>query len=174
MLQTILQSPEFGDPANFRAKVKTPLEFVVAWCATSTPAPTAADLITPMGAMGLRLFENPVPTGWSETGDDWINSNLLLQRINFVNQVVRATGGTHHDSATHVLLGERRNHGGRHRRLPLRAAVPSRVTALEHDVALDILTDGGSRPFDINAPDADTRLRRMLGTVLSMPEYQYQ
>ena len=47
-------------------------------------------------------------------------------------------------------------------------------TALEYDVALDVLTDGGTRPFDINAPDADTRLRRMLGTVLSIPGYQYQ
>jgi len=37
-----------------------------------------------------------------------------------------------------------------------------------------VLTDGGGGTFNINAPDADTKLRRLIGTVLSFPSYQEQ
>ncbi len=173
VLQTILQSPEFGDPANFRGKVKTPLEFVVAVVRNLDASTTGADLITPMAAMGLRLFENPVPTGWSETGDDWTNSNLLLQRINFANQVARATANTTVQPRTFFSANGETTADGIVSFL-FELLFHDEFTALEYEAAFDVLTDGGTRPFDINAPDADTRLRRMLGTALSIPGYQYQ
>ncbi len=44
----------------------------------------AEDLPNAINRMGINLYENPVPTGWSEVGEDWINSSLLIERIKWV------------------------------------------------------------------------------------------
>jgi len=49
-------------------------------------------------------------------------------------------------------------------------------TALERQVAIDVLTDGGTTPYTplVNPQEADARLRAVLGTVMSFPAFQFQ
>jgi len=176
VVRTILRSPEFGDPRYFRAKAKTPIEFVVAIVRNFSATPNTTELRNAMDDMGMVLFLNPIPTGYSETGDDWINSNTLLQRIAFANQVARATAG---GNATTMRLQPFFRTAGFTTAdgivgFLFQMLFHHDYTALDRQVALDILTANGTEVFDIDAPTADARLRRMVGTVMSYPGYQFQ
>jgi uncharacterized protein (DUF1800 family) len=176
VVETILRSPEFADPVYFRAKVKTPLELVVAVARNLNAATDANDLLQPMRDLGMRLFENPVPTGWSETGDDWTNANAILQRTRFVNDVAYATpggGATAVDMRQFFISAGYTTADGIVGFL-LQMVFHHDYTPQERDVALAILTNNGTEVFDINAPNADARLRRLVATVFSFPGYQFQ
>jgi uncharacterized protein (DUF1800 family) len=81
---TIVTSPEFYSRAAYRAKVKSPFELV----ASALRAVGAAPDSTPRGAgvvarLGEPTFGHQAPNGYPETGDAWINTGAILNRINF-------------------------------------------------------------------------------------------
>ena len=87
VVRSLLTSPEFADPANFRSKVKTPLEHIVGVVRTVGATTDGESLLRAMSDMSMRLFEYPVPTGFSETGDDWTSSDQLLERTKHANRI---------------------------------------------------------------------------------------
>ncbi|MBX9854797.1 MAG: DUF1800 domain-containing protein [Gemmatimonadaceae bacterium] len=84
VLRTIVTSPEFFSTAAYRAKVKSPFEVVVstlrAMQATPTTAPVLAQLVA---RLGQPIYGHQAPNGWPETGDAWMNTGAILNRINF-------------------------------------------------------------------------------------------
>ncbi len=174
VVQILLRSPEFAAPEAFRAKVRTPFEMAVFWPRTLGATTDASGLHAATSDMGMRIFENPVPTGWSETGDDWINSNLLLQRIRHANRLVRnQIPGTSVDLRAYFTRNFQVTADGIVGFL-LQQLFYGEFTQLEYDTAVGVLTDDGTRPFFINQPDAEARLQQMVGTVLGYPGGQYQ
>ncbi len=84
VLRTMLNSPEFWSPEAYRAKVKTPLEFVVsAVRATGADVTNAMPLAQTLNRMGMPLYGAQPPTGYSMKADAWVNSAALLNRMNF-------------------------------------------------------------------------------------------
>lgn len=84
VLKTMLDSPEFWQPDMYRAKVKTPLEFVVsALRATGADVTDAAPLVGQLQALGMPLYGAQPPTGYSMKADAWVSSSALLGRMNF-------------------------------------------------------------------------------------------
>jgi uncharacterized protein (DUF1800 family) len=84
VLLTMFHSPEFWAPEAFRAKVKTPLEFLVsAVRATDADVTNAMPLVQMLNRMGMPLYEQQPPTGYSMKADAWVNSAALLNRMNF-------------------------------------------------------------------------------------------
>lgn len=84
VLRTMFKSPEFWAPESYRAKVKTPLEFVVsAVRATGTNVDNAQPLAQQLQKMGMPLYGMQPPTGYSMKADTWVNSAALLNRMNF-------------------------------------------------------------------------------------------
>jgi uncharacterized protein (DUF1800 family) len=82
--RTIISSPEFFAPAAYRAKVKTPLEFVIsALRATGAEVTTALPAARALADMGMPLFLCQPPTGYDDTAEAWISSGSLVSRINF-------------------------------------------------------------------------------------------
>jgi hypothetical protein len=121
------------------------------------------------------LFFNSVPTGWSESGTDWINTNLLLQRARFVNDVAYNTNpfrDNYIDIVQQLTDQGLSSAEGIVAHL-LQVSVGGDYSALEYQIGVDILNQG-AEPFDITAVDAETRLRRLLGHILSYPGYQFQ
>src|SRR5580700_22906 len=84
VLKTLFHSPEFWDDETFRAKVKTPLEFVAsAVRATGTEVEDAVPLTRQLNNMGMPLYGAQPPTGYSMKAETWVSSSALLNRMNF-------------------------------------------------------------------------------------------
>jgi uncharacterized protein (DUF1800 family) len=90
VVRVIVTSPEFFAPAAYRAKIKTPFEFVVsavrATGATVMNAQPIAQVLR--GQLGMPLYGCQPPTGYSQTADAWVNTGALLNRMNFALQLV--------------------------------------------------------------------------------------
>ncbi len=84
VLRTLFFSPEFWSPEAYRAKLKTPLEFVVsAVRATDADVQNPQPLAATLAKMGMPLYGMQPPTGYSMKAQDWITSSALLARLNF-------------------------------------------------------------------------------------------
>jgi uncharacterized protein (DUF1800 family) len=84
VLKTMLQSPDFWSPDNYRAKVKTPLEFVVSSLrATDAQVDDAMPIVRQIQALGMPLYGAQPPTGYSMKAETWVSSSALLGRMNF-------------------------------------------------------------------------------------------
>ena len=84
VLKAMLDSPEFWAPEAYRAKVKTPLEFVVsAVRASGAEVTDATPIARQLQNMGMQLYGAQPPTGYSMKADAWVNSSALLGRMNF-------------------------------------------------------------------------------------------
>ncbi len=83
-LRTIITSPEFFSQSAFHSKVKSPFEVV----ASAMRALNAQPDSTPRSALSVAFLGQPIyghqaPNGWPETGESWMNTGAILNRINF-------------------------------------------------------------------------------------------
>jgi len=83
-VRTIIMSREFFPPDAYRAKVKTPFEFVVsAVRAVGADTTNAQPLVAAVRNLGMPLYGCQPPTGYSDKAEAWVNSGALLNRMNF-------------------------------------------------------------------------------------------
>jgi uncharacterized protein (DUF1800 family) len=84
VVRTIVTSPEMFAPAAYRAKVKTPFEFIVsAVRATDADVSSAQALAAAVRDLGMPLYLCQPPTGYGDRADAWVNTGALLNRMNF-------------------------------------------------------------------------------------------
>ncbi len=84
VVRTIVTSPEFFAAPAYRAKVKTPLEFVAsAVRAAGVNVLTARPLVQAVRELGMPLYGCQPPTGYSDEAAAWVNTGALLNRMNF-------------------------------------------------------------------------------------------
>ena len=84
VLSTLFHSPEFWADGTYRAKVKTPLEFIAsAVRATGADVQDALPLARQLNNMGMPLYGAQPPTGYSMKAETWVSSSALLTRMNF-------------------------------------------------------------------------------------------
>jgi uncharacterized protein (DUF1800 family) len=84
VLKAILTSPEFASPDAYRAKVKTPLEFVAsALRATGAQVSNPLPLARTLRDMGMPPYFCQPPTGYDETAATWVSAGALVSRMNF-------------------------------------------------------------------------------------------
>ncbi len=83
VLRAIFHGPDFWAAANVRAKVKTPLEFVVSAARAVAAEPdTSPRLAQVVARLGEPLFLHVAPDGYPEREAAWVNSGALLDRMN--------------------------------------------------------------------------------------------
>ena len=83
VLRAIVSGPDFWAPQNVRAKVKTPLEFVVsAVRAVAADPDTTPRLAQVVARLGQPLYLHVAPDGYPEMEAAWVNSGALLDRMN--------------------------------------------------------------------------------------------
>jgi len=84
VLIMLFRSPEFWDDTTYRAKVKTPLEFVAsAVRTTDAVVDNPLPLTRHLSNMGMPLYGAQPPTGYSMKAETWVSSSALLNRMNF-------------------------------------------------------------------------------------------
>jgi uncharacterized protein (DUF1800 family) len=86
----IITSPEFFAADAYRAKIKTPLEFVASAArAVNANVINAQSIIQALRIdLGMPLYGCQPPTGYSMTADAWVNTGALLNRMNFAVQLL--------------------------------------------------------------------------------------
>jgi uncharacterized protein (DUF1800 family) len=83
VLRTMFDSPEFWSKDAYRAKIKTPEEFVL-----SAVRATGGDVVRPaqdlqaLDQLGMPFFGCQTPNGYPWTSNAWVNTGDLLDRIN--------------------------------------------------------------------------------------------
>jgi len=107
VLRTMIHSPEFWSPAVYRAKLKTPLEFIVSAVRASGTNVTAPDaLVQNLGAMGMPPYGMVPPTGYPTKAAAWDNTGAVLARINFATALSQGKlPGLQFDPAGLLALG---------------------------------------------------------------------
>lgn len=84
VLRAIITSPEFFSRQAFRSKVKSPFEVVVSAMRALDVAPDSTPRTAQVIAfLGQPIFGHQAPNGWPETGEAWMNTGAILNRINF-------------------------------------------------------------------------------------------
>jgi len=88
VLRTMIDSKEFWSEGAFRSKMKSPLEMVVsAVRASNGNVDFATGLVNQVAQLGEPLYRKQEPTGYSNTGNEWMNSAGLMARMNFALQL---------------------------------------------------------------------------------------
>ncbi|PYO05372.1 MAG: hypothetical protein DMD30_14155 [Gemmatimonadetes bacterium] len=84
VVRSIITSPEFFSQQAFRSKVKSPFEVVVsAMRALNAPPDSSPRTAQVIAYLGQPIFGHQAPNGWPETGESWMNTGAILNRINF-------------------------------------------------------------------------------------------
>lgn len=95
VLRTMIESPQFWSPQAYRAKVKTPEEYVIsAVRATGGDVVHPAALVEAIGQLGMPLYGCQTPNGYAWTAEAWLNSGDLLDRMNFSLALADNNAGT--------------------------------------------------------------------------------
>jgi uncharacterized protein (DUF1800 family) len=84
VLKTLFHSPEFWESNFYRAKVKTPIEFVAsAVRAGNANIENLQPLANAVREMGMPLYGCVTPNGYSWDSTTWVSTNALVNRMNF-------------------------------------------------------------------------------------------
>lgn len=84
MLETIIESEEFWNPANVRSKFKTPYEFIIsALRITGCEIGSLGELERYLVAMGQPIYNCDDPTGYYDTSDAWLDPGVMALRWEF-------------------------------------------------------------------------------------------
>jgi len=83
-VKAVIDSREFWQAQNYRAKVKSPFEYAVSAIRAiggrvDNPLPLAREL----QKMGEPLYGSQPPTGYSDKAEAWENAGALMNRLNF-------------------------------------------------------------------------------------------
>jgi uncharacterized protein (DUF1800 family) len=152
VVRTILTSPEFFAPAAYRAKVKTPFEFVAsAVRATAFDAQNALPLVRAMRDLGMPTYYCQPPTGYADRAEAWVNTGALLNRMNF---------------AVALTQGGMRGVKG-----PGAPASPDGIDGARDTLAHDVLADDISESTRATVARA-TEPTQAVALLLGSPEFQ--
>jgi uncharacterized protein (DUF1800 family) len=84
VLKTMFHSPEFWSNDVVRAKVKTPLEYVVSSIrAANADVTNMQPLANALRDMGMPVYGAVPPTGYKWDASDWVSTGALVTRMNF-------------------------------------------------------------------------------------------
>ncbi|HXA56843.1 MAG TPA: DUF1800 domain-containing protein [Candidatus Acidoferrum sp.] len=187
VMRTMLHSPEFWSSQVYKAKLKTPLEFVVSVVRASGATVVAPDaLVQNLTAMGMQPYAMAVPTGYSMKSEQWENEGALLTRINFATTLTQGKlPGVQFDPSSLVVRGALSSAD-----MPkTKAAFEGKHTSLDVALALteDAILQGDFSAKDekvirtqMQDPDVERRmtaspldgLRLISGFILASPDFQ--
>lgn len=84
VLLSMINSPEFFATSTFRAKLKTPQDFVVsAVRATGAEVESTAGMQQAIAELGMPLYGMQTPNGYSMKAEAWNSTTQLVSRMNF-------------------------------------------------------------------------------------------
>lgn len=90
VLQAMFDSPEFWFPSAYRAKVKTPEEFVIsAVRASGADVSNPVPLTQALARLGMPFYGMQTPNGYDWKAEPWVNTGDLIDRMNLALMISR-------------------------------------------------------------------------------------
>jgi len=176
VLRAALTSPAFLDPDRIGSKVKTPLEhFVSGFRAIRGKTDGTSQIFNYLARAQHLPYLDSVPTGWPESGDDWVDTNNTLERQNFAINVAAGSATTFGSDPIALLVANGISTA------PGNAAAivdffadalfAKALTGAQRQAAIDFLnTDNNGVVSAYN----NTRIRDVVGFLLGYPQFQEQ
>jgi uncharacterized protein (DUF1800 family) len=183
--RAVITSPEFFSEEAYRAKVKTPFEFVISAArATNANVTNAQPIVGALAQqLGMPLYGCQPPTGYSMTADAWVNTGSLLNRMNFAMQLV--SGGQpprpnrgfgdpprpNQEVQFRALLGGRGQMGRGPIQVDVLALAPDTSEAVRAQITQSMLAGDVSAATEQTLARATTP-HQLLALTLGSPEFQ--
>jgi len=203
VVRTIVTSEDFFSRSAYRAKVKSPFEVVVSALRALGASPdTTPRTAGAVALLGQPIYGHQAPNGWPETGEAWLNTGAILNRINFalaaaagrmpgasarawagdsiarlsrdvqIDVVVERLLGGHASTTTREILASGHN--------PLLERIGGDSTEMQQtgitsDTAGDMIGLGrpnGVRRVGFGPPPKLTGVAELVGLALGSPEFQ--
>ncbi len=174
VLKTMLKSPEFWSEDTYRAKVKTPLEFVVSALRASganvtDPMPLARQLQN----LGMPLYGMQPPTGYSSKADAWVNSAALLGRMNFAMALTAGkVKGTAVDTSRMLASSVTPQEPTQSLAMLENDLLAGEVSKQTHDTIASRLEDPKVSQRKLDDPARAPNIGGIAGLLLGSPEFQ--
>jgi uncharacterized protein (DUF1800 family) len=173
VLKTMFNAPEFWSTDAYRAKVKTPLEFVASSVrASGVDIQNALPLVQFLNRMGMPLYGMQPPTGYSMKADAWVNSSALLNRMNFALQL--GSGRLPGTSLDQQALLHGANPPDPEAALAVleNDILAGDVSAQTHQVILKQLNDPKVTQRKFDDPNRAPNYGAIAGLIMGSPEFQ--
>jgi uncharacterized protein (DUF1800 family) len=172
VLRTMFQSPEFWSPAAYRAKVKTPLEFVVSAVRSSgAEVDDARAMVGTLNNMGMMPYGMMPPTGYSMKASTWVNSSALLGRMNFAMGLAAGKiRGVKMDSGDQAEGGEADAQQALARLED--SLLSGDISKQTHDTIRKQLEDPKITQRRLDDPKRPANVAAIMGLILGSPEFQ--
>jgi hypothetical protein len=175
VVAAILRSDYFRQPAHYQAMAKTPLEFVTGLLRNFSADISYEQTGYLMHVMGMPLFYQGSPQGFSELGADWINADQLAKRLLAVNGLLFSTdpSSNYLERPLELFTGRGYHTAAGILGYLAELTLNNNFDGAEWQLAMDLLTDGSGQ-IDLADPLLESRLRRVIALMLNTPGYQLQ
>ncbi len=170
VLIAIFTSQDFNNVANYRGLVKTPLEFVASLHRNLGVWSPIDPFRNRLVRMGQGLYEKAPPTGYKETADEWLNTDVLFNEVSFAYEATipgfgstirygsDTSGGLTRLWLKSLNLRTEEDVLG----FLLNLTFDRQVSLTEYQTYLTTLRSGGGT-FNLDNSNVETPLDRMLG-----------
>ncbi len=177
-LRAVVTSPEFFSQSVYRAKMRSPFEYVAA-AMRALNAETDADpaVVNLIGRMGQALFGRVTPDGYADRSEQWLSSGAMVARFNFASALATNRIKGTSINLTALLSGSDRDVTGQLAKLTVMGEL-SPTTRAALDNVLGKGNSSQSAPntaaigYETNSPDAPPYAAELLTLLLGSPEFQ--
>ena len=177
MLRTIFTHPAFYSELAYRAKAKSPVEYVASIVRAAELETNGKDYVSSVRRMGQTLFNPPNVAGWPG-GAQWFNSTTWLERSNQLNRVltVRRDGDSKPMKLFQTLQRHKLDNPEKVVDHFLKLLVDGQVRPEQRQLLLKYLNDGNLWPkpgiaYKETDPIVDRKIRGLVYLIMAMPEF---
>jgi Protein of unknown function (DUF1800) len=185
MVKAMLTSPAFFSDRAYRARIKSPVEFVVGAIRALGLELDAKQLPQALTNMGQTIYDPPNVSGWDgdKVSASWLSTQTWMTRVNYINALVAASSGVGAKSGNTSVTALQKLISDHQLKTPDEVLAFHIATLADNHLADDrrallatTLTQGGASGPTLTlyggAKLPASSLRGTLYTLMSLPEYQ--
>ena len=169
VVRVIVTSDEFFSRAAFRAKTKTPFEYIVsAQRALDAVPDTSMATSAALRDFGQPVFGRQSPDGWPDAAASWMTAGNLMRRVMYAGDI----------AAERIPTVRMESWSGweRYSTKPANeqaeAVISHFLGGIASNATRDLIRATGDDKSKAEFPDAPARLRGMIAVALGSPEFQ--
>ena len=177
-LRELFQSQYFFSDECLRARIASPVEYVIGVARTLNVRQPAPELVEHLNAMGQHLLAPPNVKGW-DGEEKWINATTLAARLNYARALPEMNAGgnnfNNHCPIEQFVAADNKSPVDIVEKLA-QVLVQGEISAESRLELEKFLTTGDDGPQPEAFRDDEgfrmTKVRQLVGVMLALPEYQ--